>query len=44
MNKQTLFESIKENLIEMDEDKVVELCEQSLQMKVPPLETINEAL
>lgn len=44
MNKQTLFESIKENLIEMDEDKVVELCEQSLQMKVPPLETINEGL
>lgn len=44
MNKQTLIESIKENLIEMDEDKVVELCEQSLQMKVPPLETINEGL
>ncbi|WP_430882633.1 corrinoid protein [Fusibacter sp. JL216-2] len=44
MNKQTLIESIKENLIEMDEDKVVELCEQSLQMKIPPLETINEGL
>lgn len=44
MNKQSLLESIKENLIEMEEDTVVELCEKSLEMQIPPLETINEGL
>lgn len=44
MEKRELFESIKVNLVEMEEDTVVELCEQSLEMNIPPIETINEGL
>lgn len=44
MNKQELLESIKVSLVEMEEDKVVELCEASLEMSIPVIETINDGL
>ncbi len=42
--KENLFGEIKENLIEMEEEKVVELCERSLELGIPAMETINKGL
>ena len=44
MNKETLFKQISHSLIEMEEDKVVELCQKTLDEKIPAYETITEAL
>jgi len=44
MSKNELFDEIRENLIEMEEDAVIELCKKSLEMNIPAIETINEAL
>lgn len=44
MNKDKLFEDIIENLIEMEEEIVVELCKKSIEMDIPPKETIEKAL
>lgn len=44
MIKQDLFESIKEHVVEMEEDKVIELCEKSLENNIPAIETINQGL
>lgn len=44
MTKKELFEEIKNNLIEMEEDIVGELCKRSLEMNVPPEETIQDGL
>ncbi len=44
MTKNELFEDIKNNLIEMEEEIVAELCEKSLEMGIAPEETIQEGL
>lgn len=44
MTKKELFEEIKNNLIEMEEEIVAELCEKSLEMGVAAEETIQEGL
>jgi len=44
MNKQDLFERIKEYVVEMEEEKVIELCEKSLEINIPAIETINKGL
>ncbi|GKT36064.1 corrinoid protein, partial [Aduncisulcus paluster] len=44
MNKLDLFESIKENLVGMEEEAVVELCEKSLELNIPAMETITDGL
>ena len=44
MNKELLFKEIIAELIEMEEEKVVELCKKSLEMNIPAYETITCAL
>jgi len=44
MTKKELFEEIKNNLIEMEEEVVEELCKKSLEMGIPAKETIQEGL
>lgn len=44
MNKQEIFITIKNSLVEMEEEKVVELCEETLKQDIPAYETITEAL
>jgi len=44
MTKRELFEEIKNNLIEMEEEIVAELCEKSLGMGIAAEETIQEGL
>lgn len=44
MSKQEIFIDIKRNLIEMEEEKVVELCEETLKQNISAYETITEAL
>jgi len=44
MDKRELFEEIKNNLIEMEEEIVAELCEKSLEMEIAAEETIQEGL
>jgi dimethylamine corrinoid protein len=44
MNKELLFKEIITQLIEMEEEKVVELCEESLQMDIPAYDTVIGAL
>ena len=44
MNKELLFKEIIEALVEMEEAKVVELCEKSLELNIPAYETITCAL
>ena len=44
MNKEELFKQISDNVVEMEEDVVEELCEKSLEMEIEPTETINKGL
>lgn len=44
MKKEILFKEIKEVLVEMEDDKVVELCEKSLELNIPAYETITRGL
>lgn len=44
MNREELFGQIKENLVEMEEEIVVELCQKSLEMGIEAIETINKGL
>lgn len=44
MEKGDLFKEITSSLIEMEEDKVVELCEKSMELNISAYETINNAL
>jgi dimethylamine corrinoid protein len=44
MNKELLFKEIITQLVEMEEAKVVELCEESLQMDIPAYDTVIGAL
>lgn len=44
MKKEILFEEIKAVLVEMEDDKVVELCEKSLELNIPAYETITQGL
>ena len=44
MTKELLFKEIIDQLVEMEEAKVVELCEKSLEMNIPAYETITCAL
>lgn len=44
MEKEELFKKISDQVVEMEEDAVEELCEESLAMKIAPEETINKGL
>ncbi|MDF2547752.1 MAG: mtbC [Anaerosolibacter sp.] len=44
MNKETILKEIRESLVEMEEEKVVELCEKTLELNIPAYETITEGL
>ena len=44
MEKELLFKQISDNVVEMEEDTVEELCEESLEMGIDPAETINKGL
>ena len=44
MEKELLFQKISDNVVEMEEDAVEELCEESLAMGIDPTETINKGL
>ena len=44
MTKELLFKEIIEQLVEMEEAKVVELCKKSLELNIPAYETITCAL
>jgi len=44
MNREELFKQISDNVVEMEEDIVEELCEKSLEMEIDPTETINKGL
>lgn len=44
MNKEELFKQISDNVVDMEEDIVEELCEKSLEMEIEPTETINKGL
>lgn len=44
MTKRELFEEIKNNLIEMEEEIVAKLCEKSLELNITAEETIQEGL
>lgn len=44
MEKEELFKQISDNVVEMEEDAVEELCEESLNMEIDPTETINKGL
>lgn len=44
MEKGVLFEEITRNLVEMQEEKVVELCKKSLELNISAYETITNGL
>ena len=44
MEKELLWKQISDNVVEMEEDLVEELCEKSLEMGIDPTETINKGL
>ncbi|MBQ7093596.1 MAG: B12-binding domain-containing protein, partial [Clostridia bacterium] len=44
MEKEKLFQEIAENVVEMEDEVVEELCEKSLEMDIDPVETINGGL
>lgn len=44
MKKEELWKQISDNVVEMEEDAVEELCEESLKMELDPTETINKGL
>jgi len=44
MEKEKLFQEIAENVVEMEDEIVEELCEKSLEMGIDPVETINGGL
>ena len=44
MEKELLFKEISDNVVEMEEDLVEELCEKSLELEIDPRETINKGL
>lgn len=44
MNKELLFKEIITQLVEMEEAKVIELCNKSLEMNIPAYETVISAL
>ena len=44
MNKELLFKEIIDDLVDMEEEKVVKLCEKSLELNIPAYETITCAL
>ena len=44
MERDELFKQISDNVVEMEEDIVEELCEKSLEMEIDPSETINKGL
>lgn len=44
MKKEELFEKISEAIVEMEEEDTLELCEKSLELKIPAYETINYGL
>lgn len=44
MEKEKLFQAISDNVVEMEEDVVEELCRQSLEAQIDPAETINRGL
>ena len=44
MNKEFLFKEIITQLVEMEEAKVIELCNKSLEMNIPAYETVISAL
>ena len=44
MNKELLFKEIIAQLVEMEEEKVVELCKKSLELNIPAYETVMSAL
>lgn len=44
MGTNMLFKEISDAVVNMDDDRVGELCEKSLQVKIPAYETINKGL
>ncbi len=44
MDKEALFKEIRESLVEMEEEKVIELCEKTLELNILAYETITNAL
>ena len=44
MEKEALFQAISDNVVEMEEDVVEELCQQSLEEQIDPTETITHGL
>jgi dimethylamine corrinoid protein len=44
MEKKSLFEEISNSVVEMEEEKVIELCKESLEQKIDAYETITGAL
>ena len=44
MNKEDLFQQISDNVVEMEDEAVEELCEQSLRQGIDAAETINRGL
>jgi dimethylamine corrinoid protein len=44
MNKESLFKEISNAVVEMEEQKVVELCKESLEQNIDAYETITDAL
>ena len=44
MEKEQLFKQLSDNVVEMEDEKVEELCKLSLEMNIDPSETINEGL
>ncbi len=44
MEREELFQKISDNVVEMEEDIVEELCEEALNQNIDPTETINQGL
>ena len=44
MEKHEIFLNIRRNIVEMEEEKVVELCEETLKQNISAYETISEAI
>lgn len=44
MEKEALFKNISDALVEMEEEKVVEICEETIAIGIPAYETITGAL
>ncbi len=44
MEKKSLFEEISNSVVEMEEEKVIELCKEALEQKIDAYETITDAL